>query len=83
MKIKTVSLTMLAIVGMLVLSSCGTIQSLTSMLGSEPTRALAATAETLAIPTQGLMPVEGSADFLAAYQGTLENLYKAVNPSVA
>jgi S1-C subfamily serine protease len=83
MRIKVVSLTLLAVVGMLVLSACGTVQAVTGLLEEAPTRALAATAESLvAIPAQGLPPVEGSADFLAAYQGTLENLYKAVNPSV-
>ncbi len=83
MRIKTVSLSMLAIVGMLVLSACGTLQSVTSLLEEAPTKALAATAESLeSVPAQGLPPVEGSADFLAAYQGTLENLYQAVNPSV-
>ncbi|OGO28752.1 MAG: hypothetical protein A2Z16_11005 [Chloroflexi bacterium RBG_16_54_18] len=83
MRIKTVSLTLLALIGILVLSACGTVQSVTGLLEEAPTKALAATTESLAaIPAQGLPPVEGSADFLAAYQGTLENLYKAVNPSV-
>ena len=70
MRIKTVSLTLLALIGILVLSACGTVQSVTGLLEEAPTKALAATTASLAaIPAQGLPPVEGAAGFLAACAG--------------
>lgn len=83
MKVKIVSFSLLAIVGMLVLSACGSVQSVASLLVEEPTQALAAVEESIADEiNQGVPLVQDSSGFLAAYQGTLEDLYRAVNPSV-
>lgn len=82
MKIRTVSLTFLAIFGVLLLSACGSVQAISGLLPSQPTQSLAASPAPL-VKSAPVNPLpEDISGFLAAYQGALENLYQAVNPSV-
>lgn len=81
MKKRTVSLSVLVVFGMIALSACGaaglsTTNPMTDrVLLPAPTQAASA-------PTQGNVPSSASGDLLAAYQGTLENIYITVNPSI-
>lgn len=78
MKKRTVSLSVLVIIGMIALSACGSVSLSTKSPVANPVSALPA-------PTQAApAPVVSSAsgDLLAAYQGTLENIYTNVSPSV-
>ncbi len=76
MKKRTVSFSFLAILLMVILSACGSI-GLTGVQ-SKVDNVPVAPAATQAIPTAPA----GSTDLLAAYQGTLENIYATVSPSV-
>lgn len=73
MKKRTISLTILILFALLALTACGGI-SLSSMSPA---------IEQAPVPTLAAPAASGPAgDLLAAYQGTLENLYAAVSPSV-
>jgi S1-C subfamily serine protease len=78
---RTVSLSILLIVGLFALSACGT-------MGLSPAANLSpAQQQSTALPTAtAIVPQSGtsgaSGDLLSAYQGTLEQIYANVNPSV-
>ena len=75
MKKQTTSLSILIVLGMIVLTACGSSR----VLITNPVSALPApTQEAPAAPISSGV----SGDLLAAYQGTLENIYIAVSPSV-
>jgi 2-alkenal reductase len=74
MKTRTISLSLLAIFAVVVLTACGGVSLSTSNPVTNQSAALPA-------PPQAVPPVI-SGDLLAAYQGTLENIYTAVSPSV-
>lgn len=83
MRKRTVSFSILIVLGMLVLSACGSIAGTTDNLGvhlAPPT--LTAPQQTAPTPSQDTIPSGASGDLLAAYQGTLENIYTTVSPSV-
>src|SRR5574341_916005 len=82
MKKRTISLSILVIFGVIALTACGGVGL--STIGQAATQAspLSAPAQTLPTPAQGTAPSGASGDLLAAYQGTLENVYTAVSPSV-
>jgi serine protease Do len=80
MKTRTISLSLLAIFAVIALTACGGLNLSTSNPANIPAAVLPA-------PTQPVPPVapvvpSASGDLLAAYQGTLENIYKTVSPSV-
>jgi serine protease Do len=79
---RTISISMLAILGMLALAACGGLAQVASVANSKPAPALPAPTQTLPAPVQGSVSSGDSGDLLAAYQGTLENIYTAVSPSV-
>jgi S1-C subfamily serine protease len=76
MKKRTVSVSILILVGMMFLSACG------GVLGNTPNLDIPISAPTQAAPVQAEIPSGAAGDLLAAYQGTLENIYTAVSPSV-
>jgi len=81
MKKQTISLSILTVMALTLLTACSP-STLTAAGGTSPQAAL----PTAAAPTQAVAApasVSGaSGDLLEAYQGTLENLYTSVNPSV-
>ncbi|HSJ87598.1 MAG TPA: trypsin-like peptidase domain-containing protein [Anaerolineales bacterium] len=80
MKKRTFSLLSWVVLGLLVVTACSGV-GLTSLNLTNPAASSTAT-PTLVAPVQGsLSSVQGS-DLLSAYQGTLENIYSAVSPSV-
>jgi 2-alkenal reductase len=78
MKKPTVSLSILLVLGMIVLSACGSILATTDNLDIP----LAAQTQVASALPQETIPSTGSGDLLSAYQGTLEKIYTAVSPSV-
>jgi serine protease Do len=86
MKKRTISISVLAVIGMIILTACGGVGL--SGINLSPTQtapnAPAATAptQTSPLPVQSAGPAGTGADLLSAYQGTLENIYTAVSPSV-
>ena len=81
---RTLSLSILVVFAMLTLSACGGISLSTnsSSANSAPVVQPAPT-KALVAPASGAAPTGGSSsDLLAAYQGTLENIYTTVSPSV-
>jgi serine protease Do len=78
MKKKTVSLSILVVFGMIALTACGGISPSANIPNANSAPAL--TAPTQAPPAS--VSSGASGDLLAAYQGTLENLYTRVSPSV-
>jgi serine protease Do len=79
---RTISISALAIFGMLALAACGGLAQVASAANNKPAPALPAPTQALPAPVQGSVSSGASGDLLAAYQGTLENIYKAVSPSV-
>lgn len=77
MKKRTVSFSILIVLGMLFLSACGGVLRTTDTddLGVH-------LAPTLTSPPQSAPTSPGSGDFLSAYQSTLEGIYTTVSPSV-
>ena len=76
MKKRTLSLSLLAILGLLAVTACGglSLSSLNTTTAQNPAAPAA---------TQVVSPPSGTAqDLLAAYQGTLEYIYATVSPSV-
>jgi serine protease Do len=78
MKTRTISLSILAIFAVIALTACGGVSLSTS--ANPVTNQSAA----LPAPTQVVPPIASGAsgNLLTAYQGTLENIYIAVSPSV-
>ena len=80
MQKRTTSLTILIAVGLIVLTACGGFNLLTTNpLVKQDTAALPVTKKIVSTP---VAPSGASSDMLAAYQGTLENIYTTVSPSV-
>jgi S1-C subfamily serine protease len=82
MKKRTISLSILVAFAMIVLTACGGISLSMNNPNSNPAPALPAPTKALLTPAQGSLPSSASDDLLAAYQGTLENIYSTVSPSV-
>ena len=83
MKDRTVSLSILVVFAMIALTACGGVSLSTSNPSSNPAPALPVPTQVAPSPVPEAMPSSGaSSDLLAAYQGTLENIYKTVSPSV-
>jgi serine protease Do len=89
MKTRTLSLTGLLVLAMFVLNACSAagLPALTTAPKQQPGLVAATQAPALPATTQSAAPAAAvqpvvSNDLLAAYQGTLENLYAAVSPSV-
>jgi 2-alkenal reductase len=78
MKKPTVSLSILLVLGMIVLSACGSILATTDNLDIP----LATPTQVASALPQETIPSTGSGDLISAYQGTLEKIYTAVSPSV-
>jgi S1-C subfamily serine protease len=76
---RTVSFSILAIFAILTVTACGSVASLAKSPNNTTPLVVA---PTQAAPAQGTAPYGASGDLLAAYQGTLENLYASVSPSV-
>lgn len=84
---RTLSLSILVVFAMLTLSACGGIalstnSSSVNSAPGQPASAQPAPTKALAAPASGSAPTGGSSSLLAAYQGTLENIYTSVSPSV-
>lgn len=74
MKKQTISLAILMVLGLLTLSACGAVTlSPSASVGQQEAAPLLAPTPAAAIPGDSM---------LAAYQGTLENIYTTVSPSV-
>ncbi len=86
MKKRIVSVSIIAVLAMMILTACGGVGL--PNIDLSPTQAApnqpAASAPTLTspLPAQPVVPSGASGDLLEAYQGTLENIYKTVSPSV-
>jgi serine protease Do len=82
MKKRSVSFSILLVLGMLVLSACGSVTGTTDGVGIHLAPTLTAPQQTVPTPSVGTIPDTGSGDLLGAYQGTLEKIYTSVSPSV-
>ena len=86
MKKRTVSLSIIAVLGIIILTACGGVGL--SGINLSPTQpapnqpAASAPTQTSPLSAQPAGPSGASSDLLAAYQGTLENIYNTVSPSV-
>jgi len=86
MKKRTISISVLAVIGMILLTACGGVGL--SGINLSPTQtapnqpAVTAPTQTYPLPAQPVVPSGAAGDLLEAYQGTLENIYKTVSPSV-
>ena len=79
---RTISLSILVVFSMVALTACGGVSLSTSNSSSNPVPALPAPTQVAQAPAQDTVSSSASGDLLAAYQGTLENIYKDVSPSV-
>ncbi len=79
MQKRITSLSILAVIGLIVLTACGNFSLLTTSPLTKQDSALPAPTKTVPAP---IVPAGASGDLLAAYQGTLENIYTTVSPSV-
>ncbi len=82
MKKRTVLFSTLLVLGMLLLSACGSVAGTTDGVGIHLAPTLTAPLQSAPTPSVGTIPDTGSGDLLAAYQGTLEKIYTSVSPSV-
>src|ERR1041385_5525300 len=86
MKRRTVFLSTVAVLAMIVLTACGGVGLSTFNLAPTQTAPTAPliTAPTQTSPQSTQPPVSAAPgpDLLSAYQGTLESIYKTVSPSV-
>ena len=86
MKKRTLSISVLAVIAMLILTACGGVGL--SGINLSPTQsapnppAVSAPTQTSPLPAQPAAPSGAAGDLLSAYQGTLENIYNTVSPSV-
>ena len=86
MKKRIVSVSIIAVIAMMILTACGGV-SLPN-INLSPTQpavnppAASAPTQTSPLPAQPAGPAGDATDLLAAYQGTLENIYNTVSPSV-
>ena len=86
MKKRIVSPSIIAVVAMMILTACGGVGL--SGINFSPTQpaldppVVSAPTQTSPLPAQPAGPSGDATDLLAAYQGTLENIYKTVSPSV-
>ena len=81
MKKRTLSLSVLAVLSILVLGACGAFPNLVNTIASAAPLDTAATP----LPSNPVQPAGTTSDFhaaVAAYQGTLEDIYTSVSPSV-
>ena len=74
---RTISLSVLVVFAMVALTACGGVAQ---TAGSAPV--LSSPTQAASAPVQESVPSGASGDLLAVYQGTLENLYTTVSPSV-
>jgi len=82
MKKRTVSLSILVVSAMIILSACGSMGLSSLNPSSSQAPALPAPTQVAPAPAQVSTSSGASGDLLAAYQGTLENIYNSVSPSV-
>jgi serine protease Do len=81
MKKRTISISVLAVIAMIILTACGGVGL--SGINLSPTQpAVTAPTQTSPLPAQPVVPSGAAGDLLEAYQGTLENIYTTVSPSV-
>ena len=76
MKKQTLALSILVAIALVTLTACGGVA--VSTTNQSPVLP----APTQAVPAQAPVPSGATGDLVAAYQGTLENIYTAVSPSV-
>ena len=83
MKKRTVSLMVLVVFATVIMTACGGagLSTITTAIKQNPVLPAAPAAPTQ-VPVPAPIQPSASGDLLAAYQGTLENIYSAVSPSV-
>jgi len=79
---RTISLSVLVLFAVVALTACGGVSLNTSNPSANSAPAAPSPTLVAPAPVQESMPAGTSGDLLAAYQGTLENIYKTVGPSV-
>ena len=79
---RTISLSILVVFAMIALTACGGVSLSTNNPNTSAAPALPAPTQAAPAPVQQSAPSGASGDLLAAYQGTLENIYTTVSPSV-
>ncbi len=79
MKTRTISLSIITVLGIMILTACGGVGL--PNINLSPTQPMVA-APTQTSPLPAVVPSGASGDLLAAYQGTLEKIYTTVSPSV-
>ena len=82
MKKRTTTLSVLVVFAMVALTACSGVSLSTNNPSSNPAAALPAPTQVAPSTGQASVPSGASGDLLAAYQGTLENIYTNVSPSV-
>ena len=82
MKKRTILLSVWVVLVMLSLIACGGIGLSAINPTTNQAPALPATMQAAPVTSQGTVPSRAPGDLLAAYEGTLENIYAMVSPSV-
>jgi len=79
---RTISLSILVVFAMIALTACGGVALSTNNPNTSAAPAQPVPTQVAPVPVQKPAPSGVSGDLLAAYQGTLENIYTSVSPSV-
>jgi serine protease Do len=77
---RTISLSVLVLLALTTMTACGSLGIVNKI--TNPSPALSAPTQAAPVQAAPVPPSGASGDLLAAYQGTLENIYTAVSPSV-
>ena len=79
---RTISISILAIFAMLALAACGGLAPIANISNGNSAPVITMPTPIPPAPVQGAVSSGASSDLLSAYQGTLENIYSTVSPSV-
>jgi len=79
---RTISISILSIFGMLALAACGGLAPIANISNGNSAPVITMPTPIPPAPVQGAVSSGASSDLLSAYQGTLENIYSTVSPSV-
>jgi S1-C subfamily serine protease len=79
---RTISISILAVFGIIALTACGAVGPVANVSNGNSVPVFSVPTQVPSTPAQAPVPSGASNDLLSAYQGTLENIYTTVSPSV-
>jgi S1-C subfamily serine protease len=79
---RTISISILAVFGIIALTACGAMGPVANVSNGNSVPVFSVPTQVPSTPAQAPVPSGASNDLLSAYQGTLENIYTTVSPSV-